>query len=91
MKLEIKLTSHDGSIPRSKVAAGQAFALAPTPDGNNGVLLMAIFNAQPNETHLVGPGGWCPSVDLHTGALRWINGSTAVWLQDAAVVVQVKK
>lgn len=91
MKLELKESCSDGSIKRSQVEAGQAFALAPTPDGNNGVLMMAIFNAQPNETHLAGPANCCPSVNLGTGAVRWINGSTAVWLQDAAVVVQVKK
>ena len=91
MRIETRPTPHDGSIPRSKVEAGQAFALAPTPPGHNGVLMMAVFNADPQATHLAGPGGWCPSVDLGTGAVRWINGSTAVWLQDAAVVVQVKK
>lgn len=91
MRIETTPTPHDGSIPRSKVEAGQAFALAPTPNGDNGVLMVAVFNADPQRTHLVGPGGCCPSVNLGTGALRWINGSTAVWLQDAAVVVQVKK
>lgn len=91
MKIETKPIAHDGSIPRSKVEAGQAFALAPTPDGNNGALLMAIFNAQPHNTHLVSSVSAHPSVNLGSGALHWINGSTAVWLQDAAVVVQVKK
>lgn len=91
MRIETKSTAHDGSIKRSQVEAGQAFALAPTPDGNNGALLVAVFNADPQATHLVGPGNGYPSVNLGTGAVRWINGATAVWLQDAAVVVQVKK
>ena len=91
MRIETKHTQHDSSIKRSQVEAGQVFSLRPSPRSSGEGLLLATFNGDPRLTTLAGPNQCLPSVNLATGGTRWVHGDTAVWLQDAAVVVQVKK
>lgn len=90
MKIETNPPIQDASILRRQVESGQVFSLTPHLRSNGEGLMLAIFNGMPATT-LNGPRSCLPAVNLATGGTRWVNGEAAVWLQDAAVVVQVKK